>query len=76
MVKQLKRVGNSNALTLDKAIMELVGLNENGHVQIIVRDGSIVITPVRPHAVDKVRFESCLRRVVRSRRDVLRRLSQ
>jgi antitoxin component of MazEF toxin-antitoxin module len=76
MVKQLKKVGNSNALTLDKALMELVGLEEDGHVQISVRDGSIIVTPVKPHAVDKDRFEACLDRVVRDRREVLRRLAK
>jgi antitoxin component of MazEF toxin-antitoxin module len=76
MVKQLKKVGNSNALTLDRAIMELVGLEEDGHVQISVRDGSIIVTPVKPHAVDNDRFEACLDRVVRNRREVLRRLAK
>jgi antitoxin component of MazEF toxin-antitoxin module len=76
MVKQLKKVGNSNALTLDKALMELVGLDDGGHVQIRVHDGSIVITPVKPRTVDKKRFEECLDRVVRTRREVLRRLAK
>jgi antitoxin component of MazEF toxin-antitoxin module len=76
MVKQLRKVGNSNALTLDRAIMELVGLSENGHVQITVHDGSIILTPVKPHAVDNDRFEACLEHVFRTRRKVLRRLAQ
>ncbi len=50
MIKQLKTVGKSNALILDKAIMELVGLEENGEVQLTVHSGSIIITPAR-HAL-------------------------
>lgn len=76
MVKQLKKVGNSNALTLDKAVMELVGLEEGSHVQVTVHDGSIILTPVKPSVVDKNRFEACLERVVQKRREVLRRLAQ
>jgi antitoxin component of MazEF toxin-antitoxin module len=76
MVKQLKKAGNSSALILDKAILELVGLKEKGLVQISVHRGSIVITPVRPRVADEARFEACLGRVVRSRREALRRLAQ
>ena len=76
MIKQLRKVGNSRALTLDKALLELVGLGEGGAVQITVRGGSIIVTPVSPKPVDRERFEACLDRVVRERRDVLRRLAQ
>jgi len=76
MVKQLRKVGNSSAVTLDKALLELVGLREGGAVSITVRDGSIVLTPVDPRPVDRNRFEACLDRVVRERREVLRRLAQ
>jgi antitoxin component of MazEF toxin-antitoxin module len=76
MIKKLKKVGNSNALILDKAIMELIGLEENGEVQLTVRDGSVVLTPAHPRPVDKARFEAALERVVTERREVLRRLAQ
>jgi antitoxin component of MazEF toxin-antitoxin module len=76
MVKHLKKVGNSNAITLDKALMELVGLEEGSAVKISVRDGSILLTPVNPKPVDPKRFEACLDRVVRERRKVLQRLAQ
>ncbi len=76
MIKHLKKVGNSNALILDKAIMELVGLEENGEVQLTVDHGSIIITPARPNPVDQARFEACLDRVVTARREVLRRLAE
>ena len=76
MIKRLKKVGNSNALILDKAILELVGLAEDGEVQITVNNGSIILTPAQPRPVDKARFESCLDRVVEERREVLRRLAE
>jgi len=76
MVKQLKRTGNSNAITLDKALMELVGLEDGGQVQVTVQHGSIVLTPINPKAVDQKRFDAALDRVVKERREVLRRLAQ
>jgi antitoxin component of MazEF toxin-antitoxin module len=76
MIKQLRKVGNSNALLLDKAVMELLGLEENGQVQLTVTDGSLVVTPVNPHPVSRERFEAALDRVVKERRDVLKRLAE
>ena len=40
MIKQLRKVGNSNALILDKPIMELLGLEEDGQVQLTIQDGT------------------------------------
>ncbi len=76
MIKRLRKVGNSNALLLDKAVMELIGVEENGQVQVAVSGGSLVITPVNPRPVDQKRFEACLDRVVANRRDLLRRLAK
>jgi antitoxin component of MazEF toxin-antitoxin module len=76
MIKQLRRVGNSSALILDRALMELVGLDENGKVSLAVRDGSLIVTPADPRPVDPARFQACLDRVVRARRAALRRLAQ
>jgi antitoxin component of MazEF toxin-antitoxin module len=76
MVKRLKKVGNGNALFLDKAILELVGLQEGGQVQLTVRDGSIIVTPVFPKVASAERFEAALERVATERRKVLRRLAE
>ena len=76
MIKQLCKVGNSNAILLDKPVMELIGLEENGQVQLVVDGGSLILTPANPRPVDTERFEACLDRVVGERREVLRRLAQ
>lgn len=76
MIKQLKKVGNSNALILDKAILELVGLEESGEVKLTVRDGAIIVTPANPRPVNRQAFEAALDRVVAERREVLRRLAE
>ena len=76
MIKHIQKVGNSNALILDRALMELIGLAEGGEVQLTVRDGSILITPANPRPVDRERFEAALERVTNDRREVLRRLAE
>ncbi len=76
MIKHLRKVGNSNALILDRAVMELIGLEEDGEVQLTVREGSLIVTPANPRPVDEKRFEECLSRVVAERREVLRKLAE
>ncbi|HUS92018.1 MAG TPA: hypothetical protein VM695_09210 [Phycisphaerae bacterium] len=76
MIEQIRKVGNGSALLLDKAIMELIGLEEHGQVQLTVRDGSLIVTPVNPQPVDEKRFQEALDRVMAERSEVLRRLAQ
>jgi antitoxin component of MazEF toxin-antitoxin module len=76
VIKRLQKVGNSNAVILDKAVMELAGLDDGGSVQISVRDGSVIITPARPRHVDEKRFEKALARVTSRRKAALKRLAE
>ena len=76
MIKQLRRVGNSNALILDKPILELLGLEENGEVQLTIQDGSLIVTPTHPRRIDAEVFEASLDEVVRRRASALRRLAE
>ena len=76
MVKRLRKVGNSSALILDRALLELVGLEENGEVQVTLHNGSLILTPVNPKLVSPERFEEFLSRVVARRRSALKRLAE
>lgn len=76
MIKRIKKIGNGNALFLDKAILELIGLEEGGEVELTVHNGALIVTPANPRPIDKERFEAALERVVNERREVLRRLAQ
>ena len=76
MVKTIRKVGNSNALLLDKAIMELIGLREGGAVKLTITNGSLLVTPVAAKAVDPAKFVACLNRVVAEWGDVLERLAR
>jgi len=76
MIKQLRKVGNSNALILDKPILELLGLEENGRVQLTIQDGILVVSPVNPGRLDAEQMKEKLDYVVRKRRDVLKKLAE
>lgn len=75
MIKKLRKVGNSNALILDKPILELLGLAEDGQVKLTIHAGSLVVTPTDPRPVDRERFEASLDRVVAERRALLEKLA-
>ena len=76
MIKQLRKVGNSTALLLDKPILELLGIKGRDQVQLTVTNGSLVITPVGPTTENQNKFEESVERVMKSRRKLLKRLSQ
>lgn len=76
MIKRLRKVGNSSAVILDRAVMELVGLEENGEVQLTVHNGSLILTPANPKQASPEEFDRALSRVIARRRSVLRRLAQ
>ena len=75
MIKQLRKVGNSQALILDKPILELLGLKNKGTVQLTVANGSLVVTPVQPKPLSDERFQESLDRVIDDWGDVLKRLA-
>lgn len=76
MIKQLRKVGNSNALILDKPILELLGLEEDGQVQLTIQDGVLIVTPARPQLVSPEEMRKKLEYVIKKRKDVLRRLAK
>ena len=76
MIKQLRKVGNSNALILDKPILELLGLEENGQVQLTIQDGNLIVTPTHPKLVKSEDMNETLEYVIKKRKDVLRWLAR
>jgi len=54
MLKKLVKYGNSNALVLDKAILELLGIEEGSTIKIKTDGVSIILTPHEKVASDKV----------------------
>ena len=75
MIKQLRKVGNSNALILDKPILELLGLEEDGQVQLTIQDGHLIVTPAFPKVVKSEDVTEQLEYVMKKRASVLKRLA-
>ena len=76
MIKQLRKVGNSTALLLDKPLLDLMGIGDRDQVQLTVTNGSLVISPVRPESPSAETFEACVDRIMKKRHKLLKRLSQ
>jgi antitoxin component of MazEF toxin-antitoxin module len=53
MLKRLVKYGNSTTLVLDKAILELLNMNESGKVRLRTDGQSLIITPVEVEDKDK-----------------------
>lgn len=47
MYGTIQKWGNSQAIRLPKAILEMAKLNENDKVEIKVQDGNLIISPVK-----------------------------
>lgn len=76
MIKQLRKVGNSNALLLDKPILELLGIGEESHVQLTIQDGVLIVAPVHPQPVEEAAFDQALEKVLKRRHAVLKKLAE
>lgn len=46
MIKTLTRRGNSHALVIDRTLMEQLGVTPDTPLQLVVSNGSLVVTPV------------------------------
>lgn len=75
MVKSITRIGNSQGLIFDTALLELAGLKTGDQVNVTVHEGgSITLTPIRNTApAEKV--SATIRKTVKDYRRTLRRLA-
>lgn len=59
MLKKLAKYGNSTALVIDKAILELLNIDDATLVKLHTDGKSLTITPVKPgQAAEKVSYEN------------------
>jgi len=73
-IKKLTKLGNSQALVIDKQTLAQMGLSDAGEVSMTLHGRQLVITPVNPHIQDEELRES-LDRVLDKYDDVFRRLA-
>lgn len=75
MTKRISKIGNSQGLIFDSALMDLARLKVGDQVTISVHEGgSIVLTPVQP-AIAPARAAAVARRLIKKNSELFRRLS-
>jgi antitoxin component of MazEF toxin-antitoxin module len=75
MIKKLTKIGNSQALVIDKQTLAQMGIQEGEKVQVSLHGQQLVITPVRPRIPD-ADFRKSLDRVARKYDSVFRKLAE
>ncbi len=75
MTKTISKVGNSQGLIFDSALMELAHLKVGDQVNVTVHEGgSIVLTPLRT-SIEPEQAAVAARRLIRKNSELFRRLS-
>ena len=76
MRKKLVRHGNSRALVIDKAILELLKIDDDTEVDVSVNGQTLVITPALEEEAARERFDSAVERSLRRYDGVFKRLAE
>jgi antitoxin component of MazEF toxin-antitoxin module len=75
MVKTITKIGNSQGLMFDSALMDLAHLKAGDQVTISVHEGgSIVLTPVSP-VITAGKAAATAKRLIKKNAELFRRLS-
>lgn len=75
MIKTITRIGNSQGVIFDAALLDLTGLKAGDQVAVtIAPGGSIILTPIRK-AASAEEVTATLKRTVKDYRKTLRKLA-
>jgi len=75
MTKTISKVGNSQGIIFDGALMDLARLKVGDKVTVTVHEGgSIILTPVRP-IIDPKKAAATARQLIRKNSALFKRLS-
>jgi antitoxin component of MazEF toxin-antitoxin module len=75
MTKTITKIGNSQGLMFDSALMDLARIKVGDQVSISLHEGgSIVLTPVRP-VITPEKAASTAKRLIKKNAELFRRLS-
>ena len=75
MTKTITRIGNSQGVIFDAALMDLARLKVGDQLTVSVHEGgAIVLTPVRP-VIDAEQAAQVSQRLIRKNSELFRRLS-
>ncbi len=75
MTKTITKIGNSQGLMFDAALMDLARIKVGDQMTITIHEGgSIVLTPLRP-AIDPEKATATTKRLIKKNAELFRRLS-
>jgi len=75
MTKTITKIGNSQGLMFDSALMDLARIKVGDQVSISLHEGgSIVLTPVRP-VITPEKASATAKRLIKKNAELFRRLS-
>lgn len=75
MTKTITKIGNSQGLMFDTALMDLARLKVGDQVSVTVHEGgSIVLTPLRPD-ISAAKAADTAKRLIKKNDELFRRLS-
>lgn len=75
MTKTITKVGNSQGILFDAAIMEMARLKVGDQVNVELHEGgTITITPLKPQ-IDSKKAAATARRLIRKNSELFKRLS-
>ena len=75
MIKTLSKIGNSQGIIFDAALMDLARLKVGDEVAVTIHEGgTITLTPVRT-AIEAQRAAAAASRIIRKNAELFRRLS-
>ena len=75
MTKTITKIGNSQGLMFDGALMDLARIKVGDQVTITIHEGgSIVLTPLRP-VINPEQAATTAKRLIRKNAELFRRLS-
>ncbi len=75
MIRTLKKRGNSHALVIERPLMEQLGITPETQLQLVVNDGSLIVTPVHV-GVGKERVDALMDDLRADYGDVWRELAR
>jgi antitoxin component of MazEF toxin-antitoxin module len=75
MIKTITKIGNSQGIIFDAALMDLVHMKVGDRVVVTVHEGgSVVLTPVHP-TIEAKKAAATAKRLVRKNAELFKRLS-
>lgn len=76
MLKTISKIGNSQGLILDAALLQLARLKVGDEVNVEVHaGGTITITPLAPAVIEGAKAAETVKRLIQKNSELFRRLS-